>query len=662
MNFLKRKMFKDGGPAAVDERYFFIDKITGIKKYIDPIKLYDNLSRSDAFTITSFVQNPDVTYSPDTQEIFRRLVSEKKSGPSTVDPNLFEFGQALPDYLTAKAGFRDIAGGVGQGTVGIIESGINLGNYLFRGLGEGGAKRLEKGFVPTDILPGGIGSERMPFSTDTMTGAASDTDPLGVYDMGGTLRQGIPQERLIATLSQAQVGDVITDFSEEIAEINEQPIEAAPEDISDVLEPNITAGLPEQLPTLTPITSGESAGQLFEPGTVGRAEQDARRLAYEKSIIGKDEFGFPLPESRLLQDETITEALKELQPAELKVNIDKTEADTLLDTQNKFDGKFDLPKITLDKVDTTKTLKDRDTKTIPVIKETFGVFGSDRFLDFIRNVGGELVRTGQMGEGLASGAAKASEERAARELLQQQEDKKYKRDLALAVAVEAAKNEADSSPDIMKPEKILELNDRLVTDVNEYKGGLAATGFVDLAIETILDAQARGEKVGGIGGWANAFVDKAGAFLGMSKDFENLSAQGKVDKLVQVVRQKNLQAILGESGRTISDKDRAIILEVFGNLELFESPEITLGKLRESRRGLADANETRQQKIRTGSDFLAQQGNYGLNFYRDMYPSVAEVLSIDPQASQSLQVLQRILGNIDPARGDGMAGITDIDL
>ncbi len=73
MNFLNRKMFQAGGSANVDEKYFFIDKINKTKKYIDPVKLYNDLSRSDAFTVTSFVQNPDVIYSPATQEILRKI-------------------------------------------------------------------------------------------------------------------------------------------------------------------------------------------------------------------------------------------------------------------------------------------------------------------------------------------------------------------------------------------------------------------------------------------------------------------------------------------------------------------------------------------------------------------------------------------------------------
>lgn len=284
-------------------------------------------------------------------------------------------------------------------------------------------------------------------------------------------------------------------------------------------------------------------------------------------------------------------------------------------------------------------IKDTDGDPVSRKLDEPGFFGSDRFLNFIRNVGGELVRTGQMGAGLASGAAKAAEERAARELLADQERRKYEREIELARA------KADAT--VAKPmstDKIIELNEKMIKDINEFKGGVAATGFVDLAIQTIKEAKNSGESVGGALGLVNSLFDKVGAFFGTEAGFEGLSAQEKVNKLVEVVRQKNLQAILGESGRTISDRDRTIILEVFGDLSLFQDADITLGKLEESRRGLADNNESRKRVIQTTLPILGQQGTYGQQFFTNLLPIYGEIQDIDPQASQAAAVLQRFLG------------------
>ena len=445
-------------------------------------------------------------------------------------------------------------------------------------------------------------------------------------------RGGRSAEELAAILQPS-----IQDFSEEVDEIS------MPQEIQDEV--------------VEPITRVESE-TLGQPRDTLEAER--RRKEYEASLVGRDEFGEILPESELLPElptedqNEIDSLIKEITPIETTVNINKTEE------QSKAENlvKFEPPELKLTKVD-TEALEERDiAKPPPVVKETTGIFGSDRFLDFIRNVGGQLVSTGQLGEGLAAGAAKAAEERAARDLLEEQEKKKFERELLIA-GVKAA---GDDDKDIMKADKILELSDRLNTDIGEFQGGLAATGFVDLAIETIEEAQARGESVGGVFGLANALIDKGFAAIGMGKDFENLSAQEKVNKLVQVVRQKNLQAILGESGRTISDKDRAIILEVFGDLSVFEDPSITLGKLRESRRGLADENAARKRRIESGSDFLRQQGTYGQQFYSDLLPSLSLIKDVDPLSSQSLLVLQRIIGQMDPEKSGTVAGVKTINL
>ncbi len=273
-------------------------------------------------------------------------------------------------------------------------------------------------------------------------------------------RGGRSAEELAAILQPS-----IQDFSEEVDEIS------MPQEIQDEV--------------VEPITRIESE-TLGQPTDTSEAER--RRREYEASLAGRDEFG-------------------EILPIETTVNINKTEE------QSKAEDlvKFEPPELKLTKVD-TEALEERDiAKPPPVVKETTGIFGSDRFLDFIRNVGGQLVSTGQLGEGLAAGAAKAAEERAARDLLEEQEKKKFERELLIA-GVKAA---GDDDKDIMKADKILELSDRLNTDIGEFQGGLAATGFVDLAIETIEEAQDRGESVGGVFGLANALVDKGFAAIGM---------------------------------------------------------------------------------------------------------------------------------------------------
>jgi len=398
-------------------------------------------------------------------------------------------------------------------------------------------------------------------------------------------------------------------------------------------------------------------------------DQDIEEITEEKST---EEMPKGIVEIRNIgPDENIDSILEKIKP----IDVNKTEQESVDDVEKKFDGLPDSevrellepikpilsipeaaaeaqeeqeddqpPPPKTDPAPPTETKADgliKDTDGDPVSRKLDepGFFGSDRFLNFIRNVGGELVRTGQMGAGLASGAAKAAEERAARELLADQEKRKYERE------IELAKAKADATgADIMKPEKILDLNNSIRKDITDFQGGIAGVGFVDYAVDIIQDALDNDEPVGGAEGFFRKMVDKGFAFVGMPQDFDEMSADSKVAELTKVVKQKNLQAILGESGRTISDRDRVIIETVFGDLSAFENPQTTLGKLKESRQRLAQNANERYQNILTNSSFLGRQGAEGLTFYTRLLPSLQEILDIDPLSNQSAIARSRFAG------------------
>ena len=332
--------------------------------------------------------------------------------------------------------------------------------------------------------------------------------------------------------------------------------------------------------------------------------------------------------------DSINNLLKEIEP----LSIEQITVDSNIKPE--IVTNFEPPAAEIIKVDTTITEEDiadavekdkqegdQDQYVAPKITETFG---SPRFMDFIRNVGAQLVSTGQIGEGLATGAAKAAEERAARELLEEQEKRKFE-DAKRLLKIEAGLEPEET----METEDILKLSNDLETLYTDFEGGLAATGFTDYAIEIIEEAKLNNEPVGGAAGFLRKLVDKGFAFAGMGGDFDSLAADSKVEALTKVVKQKNLQAILGESGRTISDKDRVIIEKVFGTLDAFTNVDAVLGTLKESRRGLAQNNLARKNKIIASADVLKDQGTYGTKFYNSQLPSLKRLLDLDPLASQS---------------------------
>ena len=652
MNFLNRKMFSNGG-GANQEYIIGTDKSIN---YYDPATFEQqlrSLPESEIFALQNSANSRQISLSPGLQSILNQVISGKQIPAFEDDPSV-DTTYSSPllgrDPVQNTQSYKSIFGDYGRVAKGIY------GPVL---------SSLVRNVMPKEALDDSTYFGIPGIGGASLKSIAEYDSPFFGEGLKGfeetSARGGRTREELDAILReglQPLPEQQIQDFQSEIDGFVGPTRPGV--DVVDTAKVTEVSGPSGP----TPITTSETLSIEGGPGSL-----EARRLAYEKEMIGRDEFGNLLPEGRLEQDDEIATLLDEIKPIEQKVDVDKTEADTLAENAAKFGGLSQdefratiddaaipkLPEIEMPIVGASIEQQEELRKQNDPISRKLdqpGFFGSDRFLNFIRNVGGELVRTGQFGTGLASGAAKAAEERAARELLADQEERKYQKEIELAKAKAAATN----TPEIMKPEKILELNNQVSRDITDFQGGLSAVGFVDYAMDIIKEAQENKEAVGGFKGLMAKMVDKGFAFAGMGRDFDELSADSKVEALTKVVKQKNLQAILGESGRTISDKDRQIIETVFGNLSAFEDPSITLGKLLESRQRLAQSNFERYSNIMTNSSFLNRQGFEGQNFYVNLLPSLQKILGIDPMANQSEIARARFSGKI------GGEGIPEIDL
>ena len=395
----------------------------------------------------------------------------------------------------------------------------------------------------------------------------------------------------------------------------------------------------EELPTLSPVTGGETLGVL-NPFDTKR-----RQLDFEKAMIGRDEFGNLLPEGRLLQDPTIAKALEELTPIESLVDVNKTEADSLLETQDKFNGKFGIPKIELDKVDTTVTEEEFNTAKAPVVpKETTGLFGSDRFLDFIRNVGGELTRTGQFGPGLSLGASKAAEERAARELMAEQEERDFASKLRLARAEAAL--EGSESIKFSEAKTAVEMEDQIGTAIKNFDEDERILSDIN----QILNEDINAPGAFGAQGFFGKINDKFRNAIGMGEtEWENLPAEVRTAKILEITAQRSVRSILGESGKTISNLDRDIVARIFGDVNIWTSPA-------ELKKILGNSRSQIIGNLRDGQTLIISRGN-ALNLTK--YPS--------PTLAVNQPIIDRILKfNFDQAEtyrvGDSAAGYIEASL
>jgi hypothetical protein len=310
----------------------------------------------------------------------------------------------------------------------------------------------------------------------------------------------------------------------------------------------------------------------------------------------------------------ITNLLNEVsQPS---INLEKTEAESLMETVNKFDGltddqlKFEIDKQNLPGMDALDENKEAVAKQVEVIKkleaegvdpddyfnkainigskENYrnaadkklnqpGFFGTDRFLNFVRNVGAGLVETGQLGPGLALGAAKAAEEKAARDLA---EDERQK-ELELARIAAGAKGK-------LKPKENIDLAGQINADYNEVVSATNTLEIVDRVEEIILNQDTTSAKA-----VIQEIFDAAGAIFNTDgqpdpkgKGWNELSPRVRAKVLLNQIKQKNIRDILGESGKTISNLDRQIVDELVGSLSIGKTDAAALEALKLTREGI----------------------------------------------------------------------------
>jgi hypothetical protein len=612
MSYLQRKMFADGGGAEANP-YYYVNNQNKLVP-LDPIKLFNVLETAPIPEVEALIQNPDVRYSPETQEIFRQIVGKRKAGFSSVSPSTFEFGEALPDYLSFYSGVQDV-GGVALDTLGEI---AERGKGLFTGF------MADQG-EPQDTFV----SERYPFNrqgqpfVDPSQGRPDPTNVAGVLGRAaegiqarlaslpplgpseeGILRRGYTNPELAAILNRAQSGE-IQDFEEEIEEL------VKPNVVDTAVVEEVTEQAPRELPTGT-VEIRNISPDDYEGSNIALLKQ-------EMEIIGRDEEGNPLPETRLLQDPEIQDLLDEIKPIEVKVDVDKTEADSLLDVEEKFDGLPDSevqelldpikPILSIPEA-AVETEEEQDEGQPPPTRDVItrkleqpGFFGSDRFLDFIRNVGGELTRTGQFGTGLSLGASKAAEERAARELMAEQEERDFASKLRLARAEAAL--EGGGFMDPSDAQKVVDQENLIADDIQSFEKSRNSLSNLNQVI-AILDA---GDATG-VKGFFGEATDMIEAAINKNegKPFEELKGRTKANALLKVLRQANVREILGESGKTISNLDRQIVEDVFGDIKLGTPLAVSLKKLKDSRKNILNGMRSTQNRLINSKSFFDNIG------------------------------------------------------
>ena len=532
-----------------------------------------------------------------------------------------DFGNVVQDL-----GLIGLRGGQTLGNIGIGLANLGTGAY-----------DAVSDYITGPDFQGAFGGREARLAASTEEAIARRAEPGKKFDY-------IPltQPKDIAEMRINQMGDLILASSEidnDLKLLLSGQVER--EEEPDVVDTAKVEEVPEEVLDELPVGTVEIRNLSPEE----YEDSNIRRLKYEMEMIGRDEFGNPLPESRLLQDPEIQKLLEEIKPAEVKVDVDKTEADSLAETAEKFEGEIDdeALKPKLPDIDLTQVADDEDDEESQVTEEGKvtdrrkqndpisrkidepGFFGTNRFLDFIRNTGKGLQETGQIGSGLALGAAKAAEERAARDLLQFQEDLKFKRNLRLEEAKAKLKRLEDGPYDKTKIKTYVEFETNLTGALKNFdEDERIVSDLNQILNEDINDPNAFGVK-----GFITKISEDLRAAAGMGeKEWNNLAPAKRIQTILDVTAQRSVRNILGESGKTISNLDRELVANIFGSVNIFTSRAELKKKLEDSRAQIIEGMRNAQSTVLSNANAL-QEARYPSAVLKANLPLLRRILDFD---------------------------------
>jgi len=568
MNFMNRKMFQAGGDVSNLGPNQILDTKTGKIYNISPEKI-TQLGLRRGLNIYPIYNDPSLVKGSNVAKILEDFVQE--DAPFAKDfPNLQRPGEATD----VGAGLQELArrttnvlGPIGLGAMDII-------NEL---TGKGIERSFEAGvnqFAPGSDMDG------RQFIRETFS---QQFQPI--------TKEDVSRQKLL------NIATGIEDFSQEIAEIEETEVAPKPNDVSAPSTVQDTNILDDDLPNT--MTDSETLGVPSDALEIAE-----RKRKYEASLIGRDEAGniierpdeVELPPA--LADQ-IDKDLAEITRIEDIVDLNKTEAESKAENLIKFDP----PSTDLELADLGMTEEEFNRARAPeVIKEDTGIFGSDRFLDFVRNVGGELVATGQIGEGLASGAAKAASERAARELLEEEAAREL--DKAKKLADYEAGLDALAGMDYKEAKALGEAEESLGQNLADFQKSERTLQDLDAVFKDLEDPNAYGVK-----GWLQESMTKLAAAAGMPVgEWKKLDPRTRINSTLEVLTQASVRDILGESGKTISNLDRQIVADIFGNLTVFTDPSVIKDKLKRTRTTTVESMQRTQGELIRNLSYFTRTG------------------------------------------------------
>jgi len=209
----------------------------------------------------------------------------------------------------------------------------------------------------------------------------------------------------------------------------------------------------------------------------------------------------------------------------------------------------------------------------------------DRYMDnknmdrFLRNIGKSLIEEGRF-TGIAKGAVAAADERAAERILEEERQA----EIDLLAAKEGGVDISDLGKIDTLEQEYLEFNQ---TAENNQKNA-------DDVAKVISVLKTQGKNIFGVGNIISSNINKIMGFIagdptlasqaGTIQDaLQNENPREYVKTILEIMKNREIRELLGESGRTISNLDRQIVDSIIGQLQdtkiLSQDPKTIASKL-----------------------------------------------------------------------------------
>jgi len=181
----------------------------------------------------------------------------------------------------------------------------------------------------------------------------------------------------------------------------------------------------------------------------------------------------------------------------------------------------------------------------------------------LRNIGISLVETGRM-TGIAKGAAAAAKEKAAEQVLEGEREAEMRLAEAKAGGVDVG--------DIAAIDKLEG------EYLENYQAALGNKRNISQLQDVLRTLKTRGQSIFGVGNIVSSNLKKIMAFVAgdpsLAANAKNIQASLKsenpreyVKTVLEIMKNREIRELLGESGRTISNLDRQIVDQIVGQLQ-----------------------------------------------------------------------------------------------